>query len=125
MTLFLYETIPSQEQQADPSALIDAIGARRVRCRGHRDPDHQGRRPIFTIVELADGPDGACATEAPPWTPQSWAQLRSPSPRRSAWWNRTETIGRPPRGRLPGGGDIPAEIDMDTYLTRKKEKSPK
>lgn len=27
MTLFLYETTPSQEQQADPSALVDAIAS--------------------------------------------------------------------------------------------------
>ncbi|MFN3599807.1 MAG: DUF4242 domain-containing protein [Dietzia sp.] len=129
MTLFLYETTPSQEQQADPSSLIDAI-AGAITDSGAEIIETQitkGAARVFTIVELADGPDGACATEAPALDASALgaAEVTEPAQVRLVGTD-LETIkaARPEAGYLVEW-DIPAEIDMDTYLTRKKEKSPK
>ena len=129
MTLFLYETTPSQEQQADPSALIDAIAATLTEA-GVEVIETQitkGAARIFTIVELADGPGGACATEAHALDAAKLgvAEVTEPAQVRLVGTD-LETIkaARPEAGYLVEW-DIPAEIDMDTYLTRKKEKSPK
>ena len=129
MTLFLYETTPGEAQQSDPSALIDAI-ASALTGAGAEVIETQitkGAARVFTIVELADGPGGACATEAPLLDAADLgvAEVTEPAQVRLVGTD-LETIkaARPEAGYLVEW-DIPAEIDMDTYLTRKKEKSPK
>ena len=83
MTLFLYETIPSQEQQADPSALIDAIGAALTGAGAEviETQITKGAARIFTIVELADGPDGACGIlqTKDSWLPASRLRIQKQS----------------------------------------------
>lgn len=129
MTLFLYETTPSEAQQADPKSLIDSI-ASTLRSAGAEVIETQvtkGAAIVFTIIELADGPDGACSTEAPVLDAATLgaASVTAPAQVRLVGTD-LETIkaARPEAGYLVEW-DIPAEIDMDTYLTRKKEKSPK
>ena len=129
MTLFLYETVPSQKQQADPTALIDSLAAA-LSVAGAEVIETQitkGAARVFTIVELADGPNGACATEAPALDAAALGvtEITEPAQVRLVGTD-LETIkaARPEAGYLVEW-DIPAEIDMDTYLTRKKEKSPK
>src|SRR5699024_6156918 len=120
MTLFLYETVPSADQQNDPSALIDAI-ARSLTDSGAEVIETQitkGAARIFTIAEGADDSAG----QAPAL---GAAEVTEPAQVRLVGTD-LETIkaARPEAGYLVEW-DIPAEIDMDTYLARKKEKSPK
>lgn len=129
MTLFLYETIPSPEQQADPATLIESI-ASTLTAAGAEVIETQvtkGSALVFTIIELADGPDGSCSTQAPVLDAAALgaAEVTVPAQVRLVGTD-LETIksARPEAGYLVEW-DIPAEIDMDTYLTRKKEKSPK
>lgn len=129
MTLFLYETTPSDEQKADPSELVDAIAAS-LTASGAEVIETQvtkGAERVFTIVELPDGPDGACSIETPALDPATIgaADVTEAAQVRLVGTD-LETIkaARPEAGYLVEW-DIPAEIDMDTYLTRKKEKSPK
>ena len=129
MTLFLYETTPSQDQQSDPTVLVDAIAAALTDAGGEviETQITKGAARVFTIIELADGADGACATEAPELSASAIgaAEVTAPAQVRLVGTD-LETIkaARPEAGYLVEC-DIPAEIDMDTYLTRKKEKSPK
>ena len=129
MTLFLYETTPSQEQQADPSELIDAIAGVLVSSGAEviETQITKGAARIFTIVELPDDSDGSCSVEAPALDASTIgaAEVTEPAQVRLVGTD-LETIkaARPEAGYLVEW-DIPAEIDMDTYLSRKKEKSPK
>ena len=129
MTLFLYEITPSEEQQSDPSALVDAVAAALTDAGGEviETQITKGASRVFTIVELADGPNGACATEPVSLDAAAIgaAEVTEPAQVRLVGTD-LETIkaARPEAGYLVEW-DIPAEIDMDTYLTRKKEKSPK
>lgn len=129
MTLFLYEITPSAEQQTDPSALIDSI-ASTLAGSGAEVIETQvtkGASRVFTIIELPDDENGACAVEAPALDASAIgaAEVTEPAQVRLVG-TELETIkaARPEAGYLVEW-DIPAEIDMDTYLTRKKEKSPK
>lgn len=129
MTLFLYETTPSAEQQTDPSGLVDSI-ASTLTGAGAEVIETQitkGNTRVFTIVELADGPNGACDTDAPVLDAAAIGATEVTAPAQVRLVGTDlETIkaARPEAGYLVEW-DIPAEIDMDTYLTRKKEKSPK
>src|SRR5699024_10179346 len=81
----------------------------------------------FTIVELADGPNGACDTDAPVLDAGAIGatEVTAPAQVRLVGTDLdTIKAARPDAGYLVEW-DIRAEIDMDTYLTRKKEKSPK
>ncbi len=125
MTLFLYETVPSADQQNDPSALIDAI-ARSLTDSGAEVIETQitkGAARIFTIAEVAD--DSAGQAPALDASSLGAAEVTEPAQVRLVGTD-LETIkaARPEAGYLVEW-DIPAEIDMDTYLARKKEKSPK
>lgn len=123
MTLFLYETVPSEEQKADPSALVDsiagALGGDAVEV--IETQITKGADRVFTIVEVADGAEAPALDVAA----LGAAEVTEPAQVRLVGTD-LETIkaARPEAGYLVEW-DIPAEIDMDTYLTRKKEKSPK
>ena len=129
MTLFLYETTPSPEQQADPSGLVDSIAAALTEGGAEviETQITKGASRVFTIIELTGGPDGTCDTDAPVLDPATVgaAEVTAPAQVRLVGTD-LETIkaARPEAGYLVEW-DIPAEIDMDTYLSRKKEKSPK
>lgn len=65
MTLFLYETAPSADQQAEPAALVDAL-ARVLTEAGAEVIETQitkGAARVFTIVELL-----RAVQTPPPWT---------------------------------------------------------
>lgn len=129
MPLFLYETTPSPEQQADPSGLVDSL-ATALTAGGAEVIETQvtkGAARVFTIVELADGPNGACDIDAPVLDAGAIGatEVTAPAQVRLVGTDLdTIKAARPDAGYLVEW-DIPAEIDMDTYLTRKKEKSPK
>lgn len=129
MTLFLYETTPSPQQQADPSELIDAIAGILVGSGGEviETQVTKGAARVFTIVELPDDADGSCSVDAPALDASTVgaAEVTEPAQVRLVGTD-LETIkaARPEAGYLVEW-DIPAEIDMDTYLSRKKEKSPR
>ncbi|MDV8000643.1 DUF4242 domain-containing protein [Rhodococcus sp. IEGM 1408] len=129
MTLFLYEITPSPEQQADPADLVDAIAAS-LTASGAEVIETQvtkGAARLFTIVELPDGPDGACSIETPALDAAAIGAVDVTEPAQVRLVGTDlETIkaARPEAGYLVEW-DIPAEVDMETYLSRKKEKSPK
>ena len=124
MTLYLYETTPAEGQQADPTALVDAI-ASVLTGAGAEVIETQitkGASRVFTIVELPEGRTDAPALDA---AALGADEVTEPAQVRLVGTD-LETIkaARPEAGYLVEW-DIPAEIDMDTYLTNKKEKSPK
>lgn len=124
MTLYLYETTPSEDQQADPSSLVDGI-ARVLTEAGAEVIETQitkGAARVFTIIELADSGADAPALDA---SVLGASEVTEPAQVRLVGTD-LETIkaARPEAGYLVEW-DIPAEIDMDTYLTNKKKKSPK
>ena len=129
MPLFLYETTPSPEQQADPSTLVDSIAATLTGAGADviETQITKGASRVFTIAELADGQNGACDIDAPVLDAAAIgaAEVTTPAQVRLVGTD-LETIkaARPEAGYLVEW-DIPDEIDMDTYLTRKKEKSPR
>lgn len=123
MTLFLYETVPSEDQKSDPSALVDAIAATLTGAGAEviETQITKGAERVFTIIELADGATAASLDAAA----LGAAEVTEPAQVRLVGTD-LETIkaARPEAGYLVEW-DIPDEIDMDTYLTNKKEKSPK
>lgn len=123
MTLYLYETVPADDQKADPSTLVDAIaGALSSETAEVIETQiTKGAERVFTIVELADGAEPSSLDAAA----LGASEVTEPAQVRLVGTD-LETIkaARPEAGYLVEW-DIPAEIDMDTYLTNKKEKSPK
>ena len=124
MTLYLYETTPAENQQADPTALVDAIASVLTEAGAEviETQVTKGASRVFTIVELPEGRTDAPALDA---AALGADEVTEPAQVRLVGTD-LETIkaARPEAGYLVEW-DIPAEIDMDTYLARKKEKSPK
>lgn len=130
MSLHLYEIVPGAARQADPSALladlaetIAAAGAELIETQVTKNAER-----LFTIVEVDDAAGNGCAAaDAPALDAAALGveQITEPTQVRLIGADLDVIkAARPTAGYLVEW-DIPAEIDMDTYLARKKEKSPK
>ncbi len=118
MSLYLYEIVPTADRRDEIAQIIKEFGAETTIAGGELietqvTADH-GR--IFAITEFASigAPELALSgveTEGPHQVRLVGAELEQIK------------AARPEAGYLVEW-DIPAEIDMETYLTRKKEKSP-
>ena len=121
MSLYLYElapTAPSREQaeltiKRFDTAAVDAGGAL---IETQVTADH-GR--VFVIAEFAD-------CQAPDFTAAALEvdAIEGPSQVRLVGAEIDQVKAARPEAGYLVEWDIPAEIDMDTYLTRKAEKSP-
>ena len=118
MSLYLYEIVPAAERRDEIAQIIKEFDATTVIGKGELietqvTADH-GR--IFAIAEFA-----ACAA---PELAVSGAEIEGPHQVRIVGAELAEIKAARPEAGYLVEWDIPAEIDMDTYLTRKKEKSP-
>ena len=128
MTLYLLESVPVSATKDGAAAVLEAAAAGAAGA-GIEVIEQQvtaGFDRVFTILDTEDGDH----------TPQTISKALRPALAETA----SDVVG-PDQVRLVGADleelkaargraeylvewDIPAEIDMDTYLSRKKEKSP-
>ncbi len=118
MSLYLYEIVPVAERHDEIAEIIEEFGDATVIGKGELietqvTADH-GR--IFAITEFA-----SCAA---PELAVSGTVLEGPHEVRLVGAELEQIKAARPEAGYLVEWDIPAEIDMDTYLTRKKEKSP-
>ncbi|WP_063065570.1 DUF4242 domain-containing protein [Nocardia violaceofusca] len=118
MSLYLYELVPT----GAPGRTLDEFGALADKAGGELIEAQvtSGSTRIFAIAEF----DG-CAASAPAAAEVFAASVDGPHEVRLVG-AALETLkaARPAAGYLVEW-DIPAEIDMDTYLARKKANAPK
>lgn len=118
MSLYLYELVPT----GAPGRTIDEFGARVDKAGGELIEAQvtAGATRIFAIAEFA-----GCDAPALPADVVSAAAVDGPHQVRIVGADlATVKAARPAAGYLVEW-DIPAEIDMDTYLARKKANAPK
>lgn len=122
MALYLYEILPAATDPGQVESLIKQLDTT-VREAGGELIETQvtkGAAQVFAIAEF----DNCRAAALDPQTFGA-ASVAGPDEVRLVGAELADIkAARPVAGYLVEW-DIPAEIDMDTYLTRKKEKSPK
>ena len=121
MSLYLYEIVPAAERRDEIAQIIKEFDAETVTAGGELietqvTKDH-GR--IFAIAEFA-----SCAAPELKADVLKGAELEGPHQVRLVGAELEQIKAARPEAGYLVEWDIPAEIDMDTYLTRKKEKSP-
>jgi len=123
MTLYLYETRPARTDRQEVTAFLDRLATALSDAGGEviESQVTQGGQQVFTVAEVTDelaAPEldadelGAAEVSAPARVRLVGAELAE-----------VKAV-RPTAGYLVEW-DIPAEIDMDTYLARKQANSPK
>lgn len=127
MSLQLFEAVPTDATREGAQAVIEAVAtaAQDTNASVLESQVTEGHGRVFIVVEL-DGDDASALDQAI----------------RAALTDKATEVSGPDQARLVGAEiedirkakptaeylvewDIPAEIDMDTYLTRKKANSPK
>ncbi len=121
MSLYLYEIVPAVERRDEIAQIIKELDAEFTAAGGELietqvTKDH-GR--IFAISEFTGGSAPELKVDAIAGT-----ELEGPHQVRLVGAELEEIKAARPEAGYLVEWDIPAEIDMDTYLTRKKEKSP-
>lgn len=120
MSLLLVELIPSDTSRDGVAALLDRIGSA-VADHGGEFIEAQvtadGGR-AFVIVEHADGAAVRSALEAVA------IPVESVDPVRLVGADLADIKAHRPGGQYLVEWDLPAELTMDAYLARKKEKAP-
>ncbi|WP_448072580.1 DUF4242 domain-containing protein [Georgenia yuyongxinii] len=122
MALYLYETVPNEADKQDPGALVARLGEA-LTAAGAEVIESQvtrGAAHVFTVAEVADGapaPELAGAVGA--------ASVSAPAQVRVVGADLADIKAARPEAGYLVEWDLPAEIDMESYLTRKKANAPK
>ena len=127
MSLFLIETVPANKDKDAVSALVETVG-KALPGSGAELIESQvtaGAERIFTIIEAGSADGLAEAVQAA--AGDAAVEVDGPHEVRLVGAELEDIKNLKAQGSADYlvEWDIPAEIDMDTYLTRKKEKSPK
>lgn len=127
MSLFLFETVPAEATRDAAQGIITAIGET-AREHGGAVLESQvttGNARIFTIVEFDGGDAGALSAGIRERLGDAAREIDGPHEVRLVGAELEDIRALPrPAGYLVEW-DIPAEIDMETYLNRKRANSPK
>ena len=127
MSLQLFEVVPSNATREGAQSVIEAI-ASAAEQNGAQVLESQvteGQGRVFTVVEL-DGDDTTALDQAiRSGVADQSTEVTGPDQVRLVGADIEDIRKAKPSAEYLVEWDIPAEIDMDTYLTRKKEKSPK
>lgn len=123
MTLYLYEARPGSTQRQEVAEFIDRLAATLAADGGEviESQVTQGGQQVFTVAEVADDAAAPVLDAAA----LGAAEISPPAQVRLVGAELAEVKAvRPTAGYLVEW-DIPAEIDMETYLARKQANSPK
>ena len=121
MSLYLYEIVPAAERRDQIEQIIKQFDASTATAGGELIETQvtKGGERIFAVTEFT-----GCAAPEIEAAELDAAELDGPHQVRIVGAELEQIkAARPAAGYLVEW-DIPAEIDMDTYLSRKKEKSP-
>lgn len=122
-SLYLIEAVPHTAGRREALDLVEAV-SRRVAAVGaeliESQVAGQGER-VFAVVEAAD----AGALTAAVRELEGAAEVSEPAPVRLVGADLEQIKATRPEAGYLVEWDIPATIDMDTYLARKKANSPK
>lgn len=122
MTLYLYEIAPLRLDRSDADRAIKELDAL-IHQQGGELIEAQvtgGGHRTFVIAEF-----GACQAPSVDATALSVAEASGPHPVRLVGAELAELKAARPEAGYLVEWDLPADLDMDTYLARKKAKSPK
>lgn len=129
MPLYLYEFAPARDDRAAVDDLLSRIdklaagaGARLVESQVTR-----GNRRVFTVVDAASA-DPLHATFTADALP-GIAEISGPQPVRLVGADLADVLADADAARRGGDflveWDLPPDLDMQTYLARKREKTPR
>lgn len=126
MSLQLFESVPADTTREGAQTVIAAIDAA-ARERGAAVLESQvgdGHGRVFTVVEL-DGDDATPLADAVRSALEGIADVTGPDEVRLVGADIEQIRGLGASAEYLVEWDIPAEIDMETYLGRKKANAPK
>lgn len=126
MALYLYEVVPAAGNATPEPSQVEAIIKQldtRVRDGGGELIETQvtqGATQVFAVAEFTTGAAATLDADA-----VGAATVTGPDEVRLVGADLADIKAARPKAGYLVEWDIPAEIDMDTYLTRKKANSPK
>lgn len=123
--LTLAELVPTHPSRDAAIALIDEVAARAGRADAEvieSEVTGDGSR-VFVVVEAPDGPGFAAVLRGSPI--EGAAEVTGPFPVRLVGAELDDVKATRPQAGYLVEWDLPQGLDMDTYLARKKEKSPR
>src|SRR5690625_2889608 len=123
MTLHLYEIRSGAADRQEVAAILERLAAT---CEPHGatvigSQVTSGHDQVFTVVEVADGAAAPVISAAD----LGARDVSEPAQVRLVGANLDDLKAAKPQAGYLVEWDIPAEIDMDTYLARKKANGPK
>lgn len=125
MSLFLFEIVPALRSKAEVAGLLEAIAsaAAPIQAEVIESQVAAGNERIFVVIEAAGTAGLAAAVSGA--TGQRAEQLTGPDEVRLVGAELAEIKNLRKTADYLVEWDIPADIDMETYLSRKKANSPK
>ena len=127
MSLYLFEIVPAASDRASARALIAAVdeAASSVSAAVLESQVTSGHGRVFTVVEHDGDPDALGAAVREGLKAIETSEITGPDEVRLVGAELEDIRGLRGSADYLVEWDIPAEIDMETYLTRKKANSPK
>ena len=127
MSLYLFEIVPAASDRASARALIAAVdeAASSVSAAVLESQVTSGHGRVFTVVEHDGDPDALGAAVREGLKAVETSEITGPDEVRLVGAEIEDIRGLRGSADYLVEWDIPAEIDMETYLTRKKANSPK
>ncbi|MGV0834002.1 DUF4242 domain-containing protein [Mycolicibacterium thermoresistibile] len=125
MALYLYEIVPAAGTDTPAPSQVEAIIKQldtRVRDGGGELIETQVTQGATQVFAVAEFDSGAATLDA---QAVGAAKVTGPDEVRLVGADLADIKAARPKAGYLVEWDIPAEIDMDTYLTRKKANSPK
>ncbi|MER7082503.1 Protein of unknown function [Saccharopolyspora kobensis] len=125
MSLFLYEIVPADAGRDGIEALLHEIGEVASSVGGEiiESQVTGSHDQLFVVVEAADAADLATVLTAERLT--GAAEVAGPDQVRLVGAELAEIKAARPKAGYLVEWDFPADLDMDTYLGRKKANAPK
>lgn len=124
MPLFLYELVPASAEDLDVETVLGAVSAAAEDAGGSviESQVTGARDRIFVVVEADDA--SALQRVSAPSLP-GIAELTGPDPVRLVGAELADVKAARPEAGYLVEWDFPADLDMETYLARKKANAPK
>jgi hypothetical protein len=129
MSLYLFEVVPERADRETVTGLLEQIGKRTVSAGAELIESEvaAGHRRLFVIVEsgTADGIDALRSELTPAGLAGDAREVAGPHEVQLVGADLAELKAARPKAGYLVEWDLPADLDMHTYLARKREKAPR
>ena len=127
MSLYLFEIVPATAERQTAQAVITAVAQAAAAASASvlESQVTSGHGRVFTVIEFDDDPASLEQAVRTGLAGVETSEITGPDEVRLVGADIEDIRGARGSADYLVEWDIPAEIDMDTYLTRKKANSPK